>query len=744
MDVKKILSQMTLEEKAAMCQGADSWHIPGVPRLGVKGYMITDGPNGLRKVDETVKNACVNDSLPAVCFPTSAGMACSFDRELMEFVGGCIGDACQANDVHVLLGPGVNIKRSPLCGRNFEYFSEDPYLAGEMGAAHIRGVQSRGVGASLKHFAANNQETRRLSVDARIGERALREIYLAAFERAAKGGKPWTVMCAYNKLNGVYGSENAWLMTDVLRGEWGFDGMVMTDWGACRDHVEGVAAGVELEMPRVGDHEDQYLAEAVRTGRLPMAVLDRAAERVLTLLDRIEQGLGKGQEYDAGQQHHMARKAAREAMVLLKNEDDILPIRGNKKVAFIGEMARTPRYQGGGSSHINATEVLCALDAVRAVCPVKFAAGYAADGISEDAALRAEAVELAKASDMAVLFLGVPECLETEGFDRPSMELPATQVRLLEEVASVQPNTVVVLHSGSPVVMPWLGNAKALLAAYLSGQAGGGAVVDLLFGAVSPCGKLAETYPLRVEDTPSYLTYAGCTDRADYAEGIYVGYRYYDKRKMDVLFPFGFGLSYTNFVYDKLRLSSETMEGDSLTATVEVTNTGKMMGKEIVQLYIRPDHAGMDRPVRELRGFEKVTLMPGETATVTFQLDRRAFAYWDEDNHTWQVEGGRYVVEAAASSRDIRQSAVVTVVAPARHVQVTEDTILDDVLAIPGGREVLEKALGLKLELRPILEDMASASTHYSPIHGLYSAKGERLERGQIAALVQELNALQQ
>lgn len=743
MDIKHLVSQMTLEEKAALCQGADGWHTMGVKRLGVDGIMMTDGPHGLRKQDDSVPNPTVNDAVPAVCFPTAAGMACSFDRALMESVGQWLGDACQAEGVGVLLGPAANIKRSPLCGRNFEYFSEDPYLSGEMAAAHIRGVQSRGVGACLKHYAANNQETRRLSVNARISSRALREIYLASFEGAVKGGHPWTMMCAYNKINGTYCSEHPWLMTDVLRKEWGFDGMVMTDWGACRDHVAGVASGVELEMPRASDHEDARLVEAVRTGALPESVLDQAAERVLTLIARAQAGRGHGEEYDPGQQHHMARKTAREAMVLLKNEGNLLPIRGNRKVAFIGKFAKEPRYQGGGSSHIRATEELSALQAVRSVCPVTYAQGYITEADQEDEALKAEAVQAAAAADVAVLFLGLPEAMESEGYDRRHMRLPDCQVKLLEAVAQVQPHIAVVLHNGAPLVMPWLDKVQALLEAYLGGQAGGGAVVDLLFGAVSPCGKLAETFPLRLEDTPAYLSFPGAGDEAAYAEDIYVGYRYYDKRGMDVLFPFGFGLSYTTFAYTNLRLSDTDWSGDTLTASVDVTNTGSMAAKEIVQFYVRPERPAAEHPVRELRGFEKVFLAPGETQTVIVTLPRRAFAHWDEANQAWHAAPGRYVVEAAASSRDIRQAAAVTLHGPARRIHVTEDTILDDVLTIPGARAVLESATGPLPALDPDFSDMMAATAHYTPLHGLTSASGDRLPPERVAALVRQLNALQ-
>lgn len=749
MDVQQIVSQMTLEEKAALCQGRSSWFTRAVKRLGVPEMMMSDGPHGLRKQDLEKENGGVNDAIKAICYPTAAGTACSFDRGLLEELGALLGQTCQAENVGVILGPAVNIKRTPLCGRNFEYFSEDPYLSGEIAAAHIRGVQSQGVGTSLKHFAANNQETRRMTVSANVDERTLREIYLASFEGAVKSGHPWTLMCAYNKLNGVYCSENAWLLTQVLRKEWGFDGLVMSDWGAVSDRVKGVPAGLELEMPESGPYHDQELAAAVREGRLKESDLDTACERLLTLVKKYLDNRREGEVFDRGVQHHQARKIAREAMVLLKNDGGVLPIRGNKKVAFIGRFAEKPRYQGGGSSHITVSEELSALEAVRSVCPVTYAPAFSLEEDTVDEALLAEAVEAAKAADVAVLFLGLPEFIESEGFDRKDMALPRCQLELVKRVMQVQKNVAVVLHNGAPVELPFADDVPAMLEAYLAGQAGGGAVVDLLFGAVSPCGKLAETFPLRLEDTPAYLNFPGDGDNVNYAEGVYVGYRYYDKRKLPVRFPFGHGLTYTTFRYDNLRLSGDVFRGEPLKVEVDVTNTGHMAAKEIVQFYVRPDHPGKDRPVRELKGFDKVFLQPGETATASCTLDARSFSYWEARIGDWYAEPGLYQVEAAASSRDIRLTAPVTVENKPLPVRVTLDSPLGDIWAIPGGREVLGRLINGVNEasqednLGAASQAMMEAMLRDTPMHNLLSFGGGKLTMEQLRQTVRQLNDMQ-
>lgn len=588
-----------------------------------------------------------------------------------------------------------------------------------------------------------------MTVSANADERTLREIYLASFEGAVKGGHPWTLMCAYNKLNGVYCSENAWLLTQVLRKEWGFDGLVMSDWGAVSDRVKGVPAGLELEMPESGPYHDQELAAAVREGRLKESDLDTACERLLTLVKKYLDNRREGEVFDRGVQHHQARKIAREAMVLLKNDGGVLPIRGNKKVAFIGRFAEKPRYQGGGSSHITVSEELSALEAVRSVCPVTYAPAFSLEEDAVDEALLTQAVETAKAADVAVLFLGLPEFIESEGFDRRDMALPQCQLELVKRVMQVQKNVAVVLHNGAPVELPFADDVPAILEAYLAGQAGGGAVVDLLFGAVSPCGKLAETFPLRLEDTPAYLNFPGDRDNVNYAEGIYVGYRYYDKRKLPVRFPFGHGLTYTTFRYDNLRLSGDVFRGEPLKVEVDVTNTGDMAAKEIVQFYVRPDHPSKDRPVRELKGFDKVFLQPGETATASCLLDARSFSYWEASIGDWYAEPGLYQVEAAASSRDIRLTAPVTVENKPLPVRVTLDTPLGDIWAIPGGREVLGRLINGVNEaaqednLGAASQAMMEAMLRDTPMHNLLSFGGGKLTMEQLRQTVRQLNGMQ-
>lgn len=690
MDIQNLVSQMTLEEKASLCSGNGVWYSKEIKRLGIPSVMMTDGPHGLRKQVEGGDHIGLNDSVPATCFPTAAGLACSFDRELLHYLGETLGAECQAEDVAILLGPGVNIKRSPLCGRNFEYFSEDPFLSGELAAAYIRGVQSKNVGVSLKHYAANNQEYRRMSTNAVIDERTLREIYLASFEYAVKGGKPWTVMCAYNKLNGVFGSENPFTLTEVLRDEWGFDGFTVTDWGACSNHVKGVAAGLDLEMPSTSSIHDQQLIDAVRNGEIEEAVVDRAAERILTIFYRYLENRDQTAVYNRKTHHEIARRIARESMVLLKNENQILPL-GKEKIAFIGKYAETPRYQGTGSSRINASSVLSALEAVSAVADVVYARGFNDDKDQTAPELLSEAIAVAKESKVAVLFVGLPDLFESEGFDRSHMRLPNCQVELIREVVKVNQNVVVVLHNGSPVEMPWADDVQAILEVYLGGQAVGGATVDILFGAASPCGKLAETFPQKLSDTPCYGFFPGDGDTVTYNESIYIGYRYYDLKEMDVRFPFGHGLSYTTFVYDNLKLDSDSIDPNgSVTVSVDITNTGKVAAKEIVQVYVHSLHQGVSRPEMELKGFEKVFLEPGKTKTVKVTLDSRAFAYWETRIHDWYVEGGMYEIRVGASSRDIRQTVRLEITAnqPLPFL-VTPESTMGDILVLPGAQQVL-------------------------------------------------------
>lgn len=654
-----LLEQMTLEEKASLCSGADFWHTKAIERLGVPSVMVSDGPHGLRQQKQEGDHLGVNDSIVAVCFPAGCASASSFDRDLLGKMGKALGESCQAEGVSTILGPGVNIKRSPLCGRNFEYFSEDPYLAGEMASSVIKGVQSKNVGTSIKHFACNSQETRRMSSDSVVDERTLREIYLYAFEKAIKDAHPWTVMCSYNVLNGKLVSENKKLLNDILRDEWGYEGLVVSDWGAVGDRVEGIKAGLDLEMPDSRGINDARIVEAVKDGRLSEQQVDACALRVMELAFKYAQNRDEAAVFDREEQHRLSEKIAEGSMVLLKN-DGVLPLSEDKKVAFIGKYAKKPRYQGGGSSHINSYKVSGALEF--ATDNVTFAMGFDDKKDEIDEALVKEAINVAADSDVAVIFAGLPDSFESEGYDRTHMNLPECQNSLIREILKVQKNVVIVLHNGSPVEMPWVNEVSAVLESYLGGEAVGEAQYNILYGKVNPSGKLAETFPLRLEDNPSFLSYIGEGNRVEYREGIFVGYRYYDKKKMDVLFPFGHGLSYTTFEYSNLRMDKNSMDADdNLVITVDVKNTGAVIGKEVVQLYVSDPDSTVIKAPKELKGFEKIELSPGETKTVAFTLSRRDFAYYEVKENRFRVESGAYDILVGSSSRDIRAKATVDV-----------------------------------------------------------------------------------
>jgi beta-glucosidase len=679
MDVRGVLAQLTLEEKASLCSGQNFWSTKAVARLGIASYLMTDGPHGLRKQAGSGEVVELHDSVPATCFPTGAGLAATWNRALIEEVGAALGREARAEGVGVVLGPAINIKRSPLCGRNFEYLSEDPYLAGELAKHHVRGIQGQGVGASVKHFAANNQERNRMLVDVVADERTLREIYLAAFEIAVRESQPWTVMCSYNKLNGTYASEHRWLLTEILKEEWGHTGLVVSDWGAVDDRVAALAAGLELEMPGHGGSTDREIVEAVRAGRLDPAVLDAAVERILTLHARVMEGRQGGGGAAAAEapltpssskgeaaHHALARRVAAESMVLLKNEGGVLPLPRSGKIAFLGAFARQPRYQGGGSSHVRPTRLDTAHEAALQLLAgrgqVVYAPGYDLASAAPSHALLEEAREVAAGCDAAVVFVGLTDLFESEGFDRTHLRIPEGHVALVEAVAEVQPRLVVVLSNGSPVEMPWLGAARAVLEGYLGGQAGGAAAVDVLFGEVNPSGKLPETFPRRIEDNSAHRNFPGDARRVFYGEGLFVGYRHHDAAKIEPLFPFGHGLSYTSFAYADLALDREAVtEDEELTVTLRVKNTGRVAGREVVQLYVRDDAASVVRPEKELKGFEKVALAPGEEKTVRFALGRRAFAFWDVEAGAWRVETGTFTILAGSSSRDLRLSARVHV-----------------------------------------------------------------------------------
>jgi len=646
------LSKMTLEEKASLCSGLDFWHLKGIERLGIASIMVTDGPHGLRKAQP----GTVFENTPATCFPTASATACSWDRGLLEEMGRALGEECQQEDVAVILGPGTNIKRSPLCGRNFEYFSEDPFLAGEMAASLIKGVQGQGVGTSLKHFAANNQEYRRMTINAVVDERALREIYLPAFERAVKQAQPWTIMNAYNRLNGTFCSENDWLLNKVLRDEWGFEGLVMTDWGANNERVAGLKAGQDLEMPGSSGVNDAKIAAAVRAGELDEGVLDKAVLRILDLVDKASLNRKPGYRYDKTAHHALARRVAANCMVLLKNEDSLLPLDKNKKIAVSGVFARQPRYQGAGSSSMNPSFLdNAAAELEKAGVKFSYSPGYETKGETPNPALIRAACEAARAADVAVVFAGLPDVFETEGADREHMRMPESHNQLIQQVAAANPNTVVVLSNGAPVEMPWAGEVKAILEGYLGGQAGAGAVVDILLGAVNPSGKLAETFPMRLEDVLSSRHFPSGPKTVEYRESLYVGYRYFDSAKKEVLFPFGYGLSYTSFEYTSLKMSAKYLtDRDVLTLRVKVRNSGKTAGAEVVQVYVRDNEATVFRPEKELMGFEKVMLNPGEEKEVQIQLYWRAFAFYNTEIGDWTVENGDFEILVGASSQDIR------------------------------------------------------------------------------------------
>lgn len=654
MDVEKLLSEMTLEEKASLCSGADFWHTKSIDRLGIPNVMVSDGPHGLRKQADETDHLGLSESVKAVCFPAASALACSFDTELINTIGEALGDECQAESVSTLLGPGVNMKRSPLCGRNFEYYSEDPYLAGKLAASLVKGIQSKGIGTSVKHFAVNNQEYRRMSINAKADERTLREIYLSAFETIVKEAKPTTLMCSYNRINGVYSCENDWILNKVLREEWGFEGLVMTDWGAMNDRVEALKAGLDLEMPGCRGIRDKEIVEAVQNGTLPEEIVNTAARRVLNLVKHYYDNKKENAVYDKEAHHALARKAAGESAVLLKN-DSILPLEPGTKAAFIGKFAEVPRYQGGGSSHINSFKVTSALEAVKDITEVTYAQGYDTKEDKIDEELLKAAVKTAAEAQVAVIFAGLPDAFESEGYDRTHMELPECQNYLIKEIAKVQKNIVVILHNGSPVRMPWLKDVKGLLTVYLGGQAVGGACVDLLYGKVNPSGRLAETYPLSLKHNPSYLNFPGTEKEVVYNEGVFIGYRYYDTKDLEVLYPFGYGLSYTTFEYSGLKVSPDGIlkDTDTVTVALNVKNTGKVTGKETVQLYIHDKEASVQRPEKELKGFAKVELAPGEEKEVSFTLDSRSFAYYSEELGDWYVETGDFTVMIGKSSRDI-------------------------------------------------------------------------------------------
>lgn len=689
--IRDLIKEMTLEEKAGLCSGADFWHTKGIERLCIPEVMLADGPHGLRKQTDAADHLGINDSIKAVCFPAGCATAASFDKKVARKLGELLGNECQAEGVSTILGPAMNIKRSPLCGRNFEYYSEDPLLSSEIAEAFIEGVQSKNVGTSPKHFVANNQEKRRMTSDSVMDERTLREIYLASFEGAVKNAKPWTIMGAYNKLNGTYICENKMCLTDILREEWGFDGYIMTDWGAVNDRVEGLKAGLDLEMPSSNGVNDQQIVKAVKSGRLEEELLDDACMRILEVVFLYAEGKDSQAVFDYEKDHLAARKLAEECIVLLKNQDEILPLDTTKKIAFIGKFAVEPRFQGGGSSHINSYRIDSALKAVESWANVSYAQGYNTDEDKISEELMEEAVILAKESEMTVIFAGLPDNFESEGYDRVHMRLPDCQNALIQAVSEVQDNVVVVLHNGSPVEMPWADNVKGIVEAYLAGEGSGAAVVNILSGDVNPSGRLPETFPKRLQDTPCYLEYGHGKDEARYSEGVFVGYRYYVSKEAETLFPFGYGLSYTKFSYSNLCVSStKVKDTDTVKVSVDVMNTGNRYGKEVVQLYITPCVSEVVRPCRELKAFSKVELESGEAKTITFYLNKRAFAYWNVEIHDWYVENGTYLIQVCKNADEVILAKEIdvesTTLLPRAY---TFNSTIGDIMKDPKGQEII-------------------------------------------------------
>lgn len=771
MDVNKILSEMTLEEKALLLSGHDTWTTEAIERLGLPSIFMSDGPHGLRKQDtETTGQTGIYDSIDAVCFPTACATASSFDRDLMECIGVSLGKECQAEDVSTILGPAINIKRSPLCGRNFEYVSEDPFLTGELTSAYINGVQSQNVGVSLKHFAANSQETERMYADSVIDERTLREIYLAGFEKAVVESKPWTLMASYNRINGTYASENKWLLTDVLRTEWGFDGVVMSDWGAVSDRPKGVAAGLDLEMPSSRHVNDSAIINAVKSGELAEEDLDKA---VLNILKWVEKFVEHRQEevFDRDADHEKAVRAEEECIVLLANDiiiegatevtDDgeivgenmvekpVLPLSPDERIALIGGFAETPRFQGGGSSHINAHNVVSAVSIMGKYSDnISFAEGFPYDADVTDEAKFAEAIDIAKDADKIVVFAGLPDIFESEGYDRKHMRLPDCQNELIDRLLELGKPVVVVLHNGSPVEMPWADYVAGIVEAYLGGEGVGEAVMNVLYGKVNPSGKLAESFPVKLEDNPSYLNFPVARHKVNYAEGVFVGYRYYDTKKMDVLFPFGYGLSYTEFEYSGFRfaegvtdskdgvpvvkLAAKDAPKNSTVAEilVDVTNTGSVKGKEIVQLYVRDETGAINRPVHELKGFAKIELEPGETGTVSFKLDNRSFQWYNTEIGDWYAADGKYVIEIAKSSRDIVFEQEISLTGSFQiPPKIDRDVQLGELLAYDKTRKFTMETFaksqtqfsGTDDEADAKIDEMTKAMLEYMPIRTLRS-----------------------
>jgi beta-glucosidase len=699
-DIKSLISQMTLEEKATICTGIGPWQTVDIERLNIPRITMSDGPHGVRRVQniEEFAPASPATSVPATCYPPAVALASTWNRELIQQVGEHLGKECISLDVDILLGPGVNIKRTPLGGRNFEYYSEDPYLAGELASAFVRGVQSKGVGTSLKHFTANNQEHERFTISAEIDERTLREIYLPAFERVVKETQPYTVMCAYNKINGIYASEHHDILTKILKSEWEFDGFVVSDWGAIHNRLAAIKAGLELQMPGPNDGDVKRVIKAVKNNELDETLLDQCVERILRIVFKAKETKKGYIEFDEEEHHNFARKVATESIILLKNENNLLPIKNASSIAVIGRMAKKPRFQGGGSSLINPTKVDIPFEEIikltEETIRLEYTDGYNKEGIDNN--LITEACEIAKEVEIVILFCGLPFEYESEGYDRKSIEMPECHVELIKAVSKVNPKTIVVLNNGSAISMyQWIDDVPVVVEAYLIGQAGGGAIANVLFGRANPSGKLAETFPIKLNHNPSYINYPGEARKVRYGEGLYVGYRYYDKKMIEPLFPFGFGLSYTTFSYSNLSVSSKSFKDtEGITVNVDITNTGPVSGKEIVQLYISQRNPKVDRPYKELKDFTKVELHPNETKAVSFELDSRAFAYYSVIHKSWVWDSGEFEILIGASSKDIRLHTTATLESTQElPTELNMDSTVRDWFNDPRGKIIMDEII---------------------------------------------------
>lgn len=752
-DIKKIVSQMTLEEKAGLCSGFDSFRTKAVERLNIPSITMVDGPNGVRKENSASGKSGIHATVPATCFPPASLSACSWDRCLLYEVGVALGEECQSENIDVLLGPSVNIKRSPLCGRNFEYFSEDPLLASELAAGLVKGVQSQGVGTSVKHFALNNQESRRMTVSADVDERTLREIYLAVFEKIVKKAQPWTIMCAYNKVNGCLCSENQFILSDILRNEWHYEGFVLSDWGATHDRVKGLTAGLELEMPASGGVNDQKIVDAVKKGFLPEEILDDAVIRLLNIVFRVADNKREKKGYNQVIHHGLARKVAAESIVLLKNYNHVLPLKKTGSLAVIGAFARFPRFQGDGSSYVNAAMTDDILDRISASAQngvkITYADGYRMDSDEIDESLMEEAESIAQNADSTVIFAGLPDRYECEGQDRANMDMPENHIKLIEALSKVTDNLVVVLCNGVPVEMPWVDKVGGIIEAYLGGQGFGGAIADILFGNQNPCGKLAESFPKKMRDTPAYLSFPGTGDHSEYREGVFVGYRYYDKKGIEPLFPFGYGLSYTKFDYEEMNVDKKTLtDTDVLNVTVTVRNSGNTAGKEIVELYVRDIESSIARPDKELREFEKIELQPGESKTIHFNLDKRDFSFFDIDSGDWFSETGEFEILIGKSSRDIvrKQSVYFKSSTICKH-KFNRDTLLGELIrskrCIPAIEELVTLLCADGMELNHLKDcpAMLNSVIDNLPLRTAVAFSGGVFTEDNVDSLLEILNA---